>query len=344
MFLKTLFSFYLIFFIGITTVYSAEFQNGSFEEDDTLWTNELSNIDFLNASEQDLTGWTIEILAGDKIDWFHDGTAQEGSYHIQLAGTPATARVSQIFDTVSGREYEVVYYLKSDSASPYSAHDHLITLRDTNGSGTILTSRTDRPTGSQNWEKFTITFTASSTSTYISFENLNNTYDGTYLDNVYISPDFEYSQSLTVYDPLSENHKAVPGENMVIQGGLTNNGGGLASSDDVSLTFRIPTAMAYQLNSMVFVDGEIVGAGSGNPANDGIPINPTGMTCCTGAEITYSSNGTSFSYTPSVSFTDDFGNTYDSNIRAIRITPSGAMNSGVGSPVGFRAYYQAQIL
>ena len=52
-----------------TSLHAAPFQNGDFEQISALWSSEGVGYDRLNDSEQDLTGWTIEILSGSTLEW-----------------------------------------------------------------------------------------------------------------------------------------------------------------------------------------------------------------------------------------------------------------------------------
>ncbi|MFT6072387.1 MAG: hypothetical protein ACJAXL_000924, partial [Alphaproteobacteria bacterium] len=111
---KILFCLLLI----ITTSHAAPFQNGSFENNSALWENEGGGNpnDHLPDSEQDLTGWLITNLNNNNyLQWFKSspsrGAPQNGDYFIEHC-SGWTARLSQIFDTISGQEYQVSFYYK----------------------------------------------------------------------------------------------------------------------------------------------------------------------------------------------------------------------------------------
>jgi hypothetical protein len=122
-----------------------------------------------------------------------------------------------------------------------------------------------------------------------------------------------------VYDPSNTKKKAIPGEDMVTTLTVTNSGG-QPFADSVTNTLSIPTNLAFKVGSVSFT------------------ANTSGLTCCgTAGNVLYSSTGTSgpWTYTPS--------GTYDSNVRAIKYTPTGTMATGHSTPVSYSVAYTAQI-
>ncbi|MFT6072960.1 MAG: hypothetical protein ACJAXL_001511, partial [Alphaproteobacteria bacterium] len=179
---KILFCLLLI----ITTSHAAPFQNGSFEDDSTLWDDEhgSSNLNFDNISpvEQDLTGWTIEQVAGsnNQIGWsskFSSTSATYGTYYIMAAWNVNQMRLWQVFDTVIGQEYQVNFYMHRGvnpyatfySGCPSAEHKKILfTIKENNGSGTTLaTFDGDEPNAS--WNLHSFNFTATTSQTYLSF-------------------------------------------------------------------------------------------------------------------------------------------------------------------------------
>jgi hypothetical protein len=334
----------------VTYTHAAPFQNGSFENNSALWDNNIAGVvDNLNASEQDLTGWTIEILAGGHLEWRTDnpgGLSGGGTYSIELAGNPSQTRVSQIFDTVAGKNYQITYWLVpyNNAASTAQSRQIKITVKNTNGSGTLIGNRTDDPVYNSTWQKFTFVFTAQSSLTYLSFENTVAASFGTFLDliTVDMQSNYETATNTYVYDPFQQNLKPIPGQDMGLAYSVKNTGGA-ATAGTFDMKINLPPELSYKLHSFTFNDGQLAGTGAFDPTDDYEPVDATGLTCCTGAELTFSSDGTNYNYTPSADFYDDFGNGYDDNVRSIRIKPSGTSNSGAINPVGFRVYYFAKI-
>ncbi|MFT6071636.1 MAG: hypothetical protein ACJAXL_000163, partial [Alphaproteobacteria bacterium] len=163
---KILFCLLLI----ITTSHAAPFQNGSFEEDSALWVDDYGSTtydyDELFINEQDLTGWTIQHLAGSSnqlIFWssvFSNAlSAKSGTYFI-VPSYSSQMRLWQVFDTVIGQEYQVNFYMHRgvgsyttyDGKCPSAEHKKILfTIKENNGSGTTLASFDgDEPNASWN--------------------------------------------------------------------------------------------------------------------------------------------------------------------------------------------------
>ena len=336
-------------------VMAAPFQNGSFENNSALWNNDTTTgIDNLNASEQDLTGWTIEILSGSALEWILAGAygsalTNGGSYKIEFAGVGATrSRISQIFDTEIGKTYQISYWLYGRAiASTAQNREILVTVKNSNSGGSTVFSRTDAPAGNETWGQYNFTFTATSSQTYLSFENKTASGHGTYLDlvNVNMLPNYTTTSHFYVDDPYQEGVKPVPGQDVAIALSLSNDAGA-ADAGSLKLDYQIPNNMAYRLDSCVFVDGEIVAKSQDyDPINDFYIVSPTGLSCCNGGgELSFSSqtSGTNFSYIPQQTIEEN-GYFYDPNVRRIRVTPSGVSNNGVNGAVGFRTYCYAKL-
>ncbi|MFT6213320.1 MAG: hypothetical protein ACJARD_001455, partial [Alphaproteobacteria bacterium] len=240
----------------ITTSHAAPFQNGSFEQDSTLWVDGSGSasydFDLLPPSEQDLTGWTIEHVAGANTDiiWYAhiEGiNAQSGTYFINTAYLRNQMRVWQTFDTVIGQEYTISFYLHRGQYS-YTNYDAdclsaehkkiLFTIKENNGSGTTLaTFDGDEPNYS--WNLHSFNFTATTSQTYLSFGGKVNPCQIRHLpfiDNITVTkvppiivppdpPVFSLHHSIYPDDPMQLNLKSIPGQEMIMDASTSNNGG-----------------------------------------------------------------------------------------------------------------------
>jgi hypothetical protein len=253
--ISTYFMMMMCIMFCVTYTHAAPFQNGSFENNSALW-NDEGNLDGLNASEQDLTGWTIEILAGSHLEWllnsiYSTRLSGSGNYNIELAGGATQSRVSQIFDTVAGKNYQIQYYLYGRSTASTSADREIkITVKNNNGSGTQIGTRTDTPAGNDTWVKYVYTFTAQSALTYLSFENTTSSGVGTYLDLITVDMQSNYQTATNtyVYDPYQENLKPIPGQDMGLAYSVQNNGGA-ATAGTFDMKINLPPELSYKLNS-----------------------------------------------------------------------------------------------
>ena len=108
------------------------------------------------------------------------------------------------------------------------------------------------------------------------------------------------------------------------------------------MTFDVPNNIAFKMNSISFNDAQKIGSFPGDAEFDYSPTGATGMSVGT---ITYSNDGgSSYVYTPAADITDvGTGETYDSRVTHFRIAPTGGMNAGDSSPVGFRIYFMGRI-
>ena len=155
-------------------------------------------------------------------------------------------------------------------------------------------------------------------------------------------PDLTVSEGVYVDDIFGQNLKAIPGNDMVFLRALENTGGSIASGDSFVMTFDVPNNIAFKMNSISFNDAQKIGSFPGDAEFDYSPTGATGMSVGT---ITYSNDGgSSYVYTPSADITDvGTGETYDSRVTHFRIAPTGGMNDGSSSPVGFRVYFMGRI-
>ncbi len=346
--------------------------NGSFENNSAAWGLNNANgqqgcdIDNLNGSEQDITGWTIEVINGvdlttpntNGLSWKTNcGTlpaaaAKTGSYSVQPAGevgTDGRTRIYQAFTTTSGQTYKVRFWLFRIGGN---AENRIgLTIYNSSVNGTVLLNRGNIiTTNNSSWNEHVYTFTATSSTSVIEFKNADGLSQGSSIDDVsvklFVLPTFTTTKANYPYDPSNQKLKMIPGQNIVFEWGLRN-AGGEPDTDSLKVVMAVPTQIAFKIGSVTFEDGVIVntganGAGQQPSATGNTAPNNTGMTIGT---IEYSETGTSgpWGAVPAADFTDGNGS-YDNGIRAIRVTPAGTMNDGTTSPhVGFRIYYQGQV-
>lgn len=106
---------------------------------------------------------------------------------------------------------------------------------------------------------------------------------------------------------MNANKKAIPGEDIVYKTVLTNTGGN-ADANSLKLTLTVDSNSEFKTNSVTFTDA--VGGSA------------SGLTCC--ASIEYSNTAG-----PAYTWTYSPIGIYDSNVKAIRVTPTGTLNNGV---------------
>jgi hypothetical protein len=143
--------------------------NGSFEHPRVLRSG------FVRAGSPDLTGWNVvgpprsgvAVFSGPLMAGAATLLAQDGSQWIDLTGNSVSPgeEVTQTVPTVVGAPYRLSFFVGHlDAASPFSdvvvsidGHDLLRAIND-NFADTM-----------QNWEQFTLTFTAGAATTTIGF-------------------------------------------------------------------------------------------------------------------------------------------------------------------------------
>ena len=149
-----------------------------------------------------------------------------------------------------------------------------------------------------------------------------------------------FKSVLTIDDPVNgtTNPKAIPGANVLYTIGATNLGSGPTDADSVAISDTLPPNLA------LFV-GDVGGAGSGPMALvDGSPA--SGLSYVYGGlgdvsdDLEFDDGSGTFAYTP---LPDADG--YDSNVRAVRIRPGGALgyDTGSGDP-SFEVRFRARVL
>ena len=158
---------------------AAPFTNGSFElgTDPGSWTAVL-------AGDTAITGWTVLEVGVDYVGslW----TAAEGSRSVDLNRGAGIGGVSQTFDTVNGAAYVVSFYLSGNFVGAPDPKDLTVTV-----AGVPQNFQFSMPGGwslaTMGWVQRTVNFTASDTSTTLTFSTPNATGYGPAIDNVSVS-------------------------------------------------------------------------------------------------------------------------------------------------------------
>ena len=144
---------------------SAPFQNGSFES------GAFSPCNSFNLTGSGIiAGWTINV---GNVDW--EGApfpacgwvASNGNNSLDMVGTGGIGGIQQTFDTVPGTTYQVSFDMAGNFGAPPLVKPLAVTI---NGVTTNFTfDTTGRSGNSMGWTTHTVTFTAASTSSTISF-------------------------------------------------------------------------------------------------------------------------------------------------------------------------------
>lgn len=145
-------------------VHAAPFTNGSFE---TYTPSDFSEpFITLNSVNTGIAGWTVP---SGNIDYIGNlWAAQEGNRSLDLNGSNALGTIEQTFDTTAGHQYEVTFYL----AGNYILSPAIKTL-NVGATGAAVQGyafdSTGHSAGAMGWVQETYSFTASSSTTTLSF-------------------------------------------------------------------------------------------------------------------------------------------------------------------------------
>ncbi len=156
------------------TIVNGGFESGSFSG---------AGFDTLNAGDSNITGWTI---GGAGIDWIGNyWQPSEGSRSIDLSALDAGS-LSQSITTVIGQRYAVNFDLAGNpDGGPLLKQVVVAVNGGQSGTFDFTTGATSR--GSMGWLGQVYRFTATSTSSVLSFTSLVGTPSGPALDNVSIA-------------------------------------------------------------------------------------------------------------------------------------------------------------
>jgi Protein of unknown function (DUF642) len=174
----------LIGCIGLSSANAANIVvNGSFE--DTLTSTATLGSNVVSAGSwsifNSLTGWSS--TQGIEVRNNAAGAAYDGSKYVELDVYTNTT-IAQTLNTVSGQQYELSFWYSPREGQPANTNGVSWAVGGTNGS---INGPAGVASGNQ-WAGFTQTFTATSTSTVLSFTGLGTANGfGTSLDAVSVS-------------------------------------------------------------------------------------------------------------------------------------------------------------
>ncbi|MEZ5605904.1 MAG: choice-of-anchor C family protein [Burkholderiaceae bacterium] len=157
---------------------AAPFQNGSFETGPTAGVYTT-----LAAGDTQITGW---IVTGNDIDYIGTyWTAADGSRSLDLSGG-SDGGIQQAFDTQAGHVYRVSFSLAGNPAGEPTSKT--VQVQATGGALTNYTfDVTGHSLASMGWATRTYTFTATGSTSTLSFTSLDDTAYGPALDNVVVT-------------------------------------------------------------------------------------------------------------------------------------------------------------
>lgn len=164
--------------IGVAPSYAAPFTNGGFE----LGTDPGSTFITLNSGSTAITGWTVGAGGVDYIGGYWQPA--EGSRSLDLSAASAGA-TSQTFDTTSGTAYQVTFAMAGNSAGGNAIKT--VNVAAASSSANFTFDTTGRSTTNMGWSDRVFTFTASATSTTLTFTSQEANAYGPALDNVRVA-------------------------------------------------------------------------------------------------------------------------------------------------------------
>ena len=164
---------------GFASAQAASFTNGSFETASAGNTAPtLTETSTLITGSGKMEGWTV---IGDQIAWIGGPqfglTASSGNKFLDLtdyAAGPPFGGVEQTFDTVIGATYTLKFDLGSSSTyiTPSAITASVLTV----DVGTQTQTFTSTAAGTDNWQTYTMNFTAANTSTTLQLKGTTGLY------------------------------------------------------------------------------------------------------------------------------------------------------------------------
>lgn len=136
--------------------------NGSFEDGPTI-----DRFKPLDPKSTDIKGWTVTRGQIDLIGTFWD--SQDGKRSVDLHGSPGLGGIQQTVPTVKGTKYTLTFYL---AATPVCQKPKKTMAVEIDKAVTKFTCEASGKERKPNWEKQTVTFTATDKETTIEFYTL----------------------------------------------------------------------------------------------------------------------------------------------------------------------------
>ena len=155
------------------TITNGSFESGAFS---------ANAFDSLNNGDASITGWSI---GGNGVDWIGSHwQASNGNRSIDLSAMSAGS-LSQSIATVVGRDYAVTFDLAGNpDGAPFLKQLVVDVNAGQSSTFNFTTGATSRP--AMGWIGQSYRFTATSTTSVLTFTSLSNTPSGPALDNVAI--------------------------------------------------------------------------------------------------------------------------------------------------------------
>lgn len=169
----------LMAFAAASVAHAAPFQNGSFENG----SGAPASLTTLGPGDTSITGWTV---TGNGIDWIGSyWTAADGAYSLDLSAG-AAGGIEQTFDTVAGHNYSVTFSLAGNGAGGSTVKS--VQVQATGGAASVYTfDTTGFSYSNMGWATQTYAFTATGSSTTLTFTSQENSAYGPALDNVAVA-------------------------------------------------------------------------------------------------------------------------------------------------------------
>ena len=167
--------------------------NGSFEAP----TVPVGNFTNFAVGSAMLTGWTVFGPAGTAVSivsgsFVQNGVtfeAEDGSQWLDLTGdgSNSTEGVSQMVATTTGHQYQLSYFVGNTTGGGIFGTTSTVDL-SLNGVPAFADTNSNVSPTNLNWEQFTHTFVAASTSTTLAFQNADPANDNSNgLDNIVLT-------------------------------------------------------------------------------------------------------------------------------------------------------------
>ena len=157
------------------------FTNGSFEH---ATVDPGSGYVTLGAGSTAITGWTV---GGDSIDYVGGyWQAENGARSIDLSGN-AAGSISQTFDTVAGKAYDVNFWLAGNPNGGPQTKGVTVSASGATPQTDDFTLQPTDTLGHMGYQPYSYMFNAASNSTTLTFSSDTASPDGAVLDNVSVT-------------------------------------------------------------------------------------------------------------------------------------------------------------
>jgi choice-of-anchor C domain-containing protein len=165
--------------LGAVTAQATPFSNGSFETPASPFTQPFTTL--LSGSTA-IDSWTV---GGNSIDWIGTyWTPQDGDRSLDMSGNNAGS-IAQTFDTILNQQYEVKFWMAGNPAGDPDIKTQNVAAAAANANFTFDLNGYDLV--NMGWVEKSFLFTATGTSTTLTFTSLDNTAYGPALDNVSVN-------------------------------------------------------------------------------------------------------------------------------------------------------------